>query len=45
MHMRSGISLAHLSTVVAIEERFGLVPPLSQLKTISELAAYIAKKA
>ena len=34
-------SIAYLSTVVAIEERFGLVPPLGQLKTISDLASYI----
>jgi acyl carrier protein len=37
-------SIAHLSTVVVIEERFGVVPPLSQLKTISDLAAYIEGK-
>jgi acyl carrier protein len=37
-------SIAHISTVVAIEERFGLAPPLSQLKTISDLAAYIRGK-
>ena len=37
-------SIAHISTVVVIEERFGLVAPLSQLKTISDLAAYIEGK-
>ena len=37
-------SLAHVSAVVVIEERFGLVPPLGQLRTISDLAAYIQGK-
>ena len=37
-------SLAHLSTVVQIEERFGVVPPLRELKTIGELATYIEGK-
>lgn len=36
--------MAYLSTLVVIEERFGLVPPLKQLKTISDLAAYIEGK-
>jgi acyl carrier protein len=37
-------SIAYLSTVIVIEERFGLVPPLSQLKKISDLAAFIEGK-
>ena len=37
-------SLAHISTVVVIEERFGVVPPLGQLQTISDLAAYLEGK-
>jgi acyl carrier protein len=34
-------SLAHISTVAMIDERFNVVPPLEQLRTISELATYI----
>jgi acyl carrier protein len=37
-------SIAYLSTVVVIEERFGLVPPLSKFKKISDLAAFIEGK-
>ena len=37
-------SLAHISTVVQIEERFGVVPPLRELKTIGDLATYIEGK-
>ena len=37
-------SLAHVSTVVMIEERFNVVPPVSQLKTIADLVAYIEER-